>query len=157
MSGSVPMWPSSSIEWDRSSLRAIKSTHKLNWLTIDGAFLRIDANRTDQPARCGGGGKRPPQIVRRNQNGRTTNQDEACLLESVVFDPRTTKQMSSTCPSCEQQLCGSRPKIQEDNIYSTISHAVEALHSSSHTQCRESCPLISVRFVDVAPQLAKKG
>src|SRR5208337_5348977 len=88
MSGSVPMWRSSSIEWDRSSLRAIKSTHKLNWLIIDGAFLRIDANRTDQPARCGGGGKCPPQIARRNQNGRTTNKDESCLLESVVFDPR---------------------------------------------------------------------
>src|SRR5208283_2954557 len=52
------------------------------------AFLRIDANRTDQPARCGGGGKCPPQIARRNQNGRTTNKDESCLLESVVFDPR---------------------------------------------------------------------
>lgn len=47
-------------------------------------------------------------------------------------------------------------KIQEDNIYSTISRAVEAIHSSSHTQCLESCPLISVRFVDDAPQLAKK-
>ncbi|MGO9416862.1 MAG: SulP family inorganic anion transporter [Syntrophobacteraceae bacterium] len=47
-------------------------------------------------------------------------------------------------------------KIQEDNIYSTVPHAVEAIHSSSHTQCLESCPLISVRFVDDAPQLAKK-
>jgi len=47
-------------------------------------------------------------------------------------------------------------KIQEDNIYSTISHAVDAIHSSSHTQCLESCPLISVRFVDDAPQLDKK-
>jgi MFS superfamily sulfate permease-like transporter len=47
-------------------------------------------------------------------------------------------------------------KIQEDNIYSTISHAVDAIHSSSHTQCLESCPLISVRFVDDAPQLEKK-
>ena len=47
-------------------------------------------------------------------------------------------------------------KIQENNIYSTISHAVDAIHSSSHTQCRESCPLISVRFVDEAPQLEKK-
>ncbi len=47
-------------------------------------------------------------------------------------------------------------KIQEENIYSTISHAVDAIHSSSHTQCRESCPLISVRFVDDSPQLDKK-
>jgi MFS superfamily sulfate permease-like transporter len=47
-------------------------------------------------------------------------------------------------------------KIQENNIYSTISHAVAAIHSSSHTQCRESCPLISVRFVNDTPQLAKK-
>jgi len=86
--GSVLILPSSSIELERSSLRTIQSAHKMNWLTIDSAFLRIDANRTDQPARCCGGGKCPPQIARRNQNCRTTNKDESCLLESVVYDPR---------------------------------------------------------------------
>jgi MFS superfamily sulfate permease-like transporter len=39
------------------------------------------------------------------------------------------------------------PKIEEKNIYSTTYHAVEAIHSSEHTQCREDCPLVSVRFV----------
>jgi MFS superfamily sulfate permease-like transporter len=48
-------------------------------------------------------------------------------------------------------------KIGENNIYSTISNAVDAIHSSAHTQCLGSCPLLSVRFVDDAPQLAKKG
>jgi hypothetical protein len=43
-------------------------------------------------------------------------------------------------------------KIDENNIYSTIPHAVEAIHSSSHTQCGEICPLLSVRFVDDMPQ-----
>jgi len=43
-------------------------------------------------------------------------------------------------------------KIDENNIYSTITHAVEAIHSSSHTQCGEICPLLSVRFVDDMPQ-----
>ena len=47
-------------------------------------------------------------------------------------------------------------KIEEKNIYSTIYHAVEAIHSSGHTQCRESCPLVSVRFVDDTPHLQKK-
>ena len=37
-------------------------------------------------------------------------------------------------------------KIGGNNIYSTISHAVDAIHSSAHTQCLESCPLLSVRF-----------
>ena len=64
------------------------SPKKMNWLTIDRAFPRIYANRTDQPARWCGGVKCPPQIARRNQNGRTTNQDESCLLESVVSEPR---------------------------------------------------------------------
>ena len=61
---------------------------QMNWLIIDSAFLRIDANRTDQPARCCGGVKCPPQIARRNQNRRTTNKDESGLLESVVYNPR---------------------------------------------------------------------
>ncbi|MFZ0927306.1 MAG: SulP family inorganic anion transporter [Syntrophobacteraceae bacterium] len=47
-------------------------------------------------------------------------------------------------------------KIGENNIYSTIPHAVEAIHSSSHTQCGEICPLLSVRFVEDTPHLAKK-
>ena len=47
-------------------------------------------------------------------------------------------------------------KIEEKNIYSTISHAVEAIHSSGHTQCKESCPLLSVRFVSDKPHFAKK-
>ena len=34
-------------------------------------------------------------------------------------------------------------KIEENNIYSSISHAVESIHSSGHTGCNESCPLIS--------------
>ncbi|HYA41984.1 MAG TPA: SulP family inorganic anion transporter [Syntrophobacteraceae bacterium] len=37
-------------------------------------------------------------------------------------------------------------KIEEENIYSTISHAVEAIHASGQTQCKESCPLLSVHF-----------
>jgi MFS superfamily sulfate permease-like transporter len=37
-------------------------------------------------------------------------------------------------------------KIEEENIYSAVSQAVEIIHSSSHMQCRESCPLASVRF-----------
>ncbi len=48
-------------------------------------------------------------------------------------------------------------KIEKQNIYSSISHAVEAIHSSGHTQCKESCPLLSVRLVDDAPQVQKKG
>jgi len=48
-------------------------------------------------------------------------------------------------------------KIEDRNIYSTISHAVEAIHSSGRTQCRESCPLLSVHLVDDAPHLQKKG
>jgi MFS superfamily sulfate permease-like transporter len=47
-------------------------------------------------------------------------------------------------------------KIQENNVYSTISHAVDAIHSSRQTQCGESCPLLSVRFVDGAPYLEQK-
>ncbi len=48
-------------------------------------------------------------------------------------------------------------KIGENNIYSTISTALETIHSSSHTQCGESCPLLSVRFVvGDTPHLAKK-
>jgi MFS superfamily sulfate permease-like transporter len=47
-------------------------------------------------------------------------------------------------------------KIEEKNIYSTISHAVEAIHSSGHTQCKESCPLLSVRFVNDKPHFEKK-
>ena len=48
-------------------------------------------------------------------------------------------------------------KIEEKNIYSTIYQAVEAIHSSGHTQCRESCPLVSVRFVNDTPHFQKKG
>lgn len=39
-------------------------------------------------------------------------------------------------------------KIEEKHIYPTVAEAVEAIHSSGKTQCRESCPLLSVRFVD---------
>jgi len=48
-------------------------------------------------------------------------------------------------------------KIEQNNIYSTISHAVESIHASGHTECLESCPLLSVRLVDDTPQLHKKG
>jgi len=48
-------------------------------------------------------------------------------------------------------------KIGGNNIYSTVSHAVDAIHSNALTQCLESCPLLSVRLVDDAPHLAKKG
>ncbi len=47
-------------------------------------------------------------------------------------------------------------KIEEKNIYSTISHAVESIHSSGNSQCKESCPLLSVRFVDDKPHFEKK-
>ena len=49
------------------------------------------------------------------------------------------------------------PKIEEKNIYSTIYDAVEAIHSSEHTQCKDSCPLVSVRFVDDPPHFANEG
>ena len=38
-------------------------------------------------------------------------------------------------------------KIGERNIYSTILSAVEAIHSKGHTQCKLSCPLLSVSFI----------
>ncbi len=48
-------------------------------------------------------------------------------------------------------------KIEEKNIYSTVYQAVEAIQSSAHTQCRESCPLVSVRFVNDTPHFKQKG
>ena len=47
-------------------------------------------------------------------------------------------------------------KIGEKHIYSAISDAVDAIHSRGHTQCKESCPLLAVCFVDDLPQLEKK-
>jgi sulfate permease, SulP family len=38
--------------------------------------------------------------------------------------------------------------IGEDNIYPTVHDAVGKIHSKSHTQCREACPLLSVCFID---------
>jgi MFS superfamily sulfate permease-like transporter len=38
-------------------------------------------------------------------------------------------------------------KIGESNIYSTIINAVESIHSKGHTQCKLSCPLLSVSFI----------
>jgi len=48
-------------------------------------------------------------------------------------------------------------KIGEKNIYSTVSIAVEKIHSSRQAQCLESCPLLSVRFIHDAPPLESKG
>jgi anti-anti-sigma regulatory factor len=47
-------------------------------------------------------------------------------------------------------------KIGEKHIYSSISDAVDAIHSMGHTQCKESCPLLAVCFVDDLPQFEKK-
>ncbi len=47
-------------------------------------------------------------------------------------------------------------KIEEENIYSTIYRAVEQIHAHAHTQCKESCPLLSVCFVDDSQQFEKK-
>jgi hypothetical protein len=49
------------------------------------------------------------------------------------------------------------PKIEEKNVYSTIYEAVEAIHSSGHTQCKDSCPLVSVRLVNDSPHFKVKG
>jgi MFS superfamily sulfate permease-like transporter len=48
-------------------------------------------------------------------------------------------------------------KIEEENIYSTVSQAVTTIHASGHTQCREECPLVSVRFAEDIPSFEKKG
>jgi len=48
-------------------------------------------------------------------------------------------------------------KIEEENIYSTISQAVESIHASRHTQCRQSCPLLSVLFASDTPHLQEEG
>ncbi len=48
-------------------------------------------------------------------------------------------------------------KIEEKNIYADIYQAVEAIHSSGRTQCKESCPLLWVRFVDDSPHIQVKG
>jgi hypothetical protein len=47
-------------------------------------------------------------------------------------------------------------KIEEKHIYPTIAGSVEAIHSSGKTRCLESCPLLSVRFVDDATRPGKK-
>ncbi|MFZ2446148.1 MAG: SulP family inorganic anion transporter [Syntrophobacteraceae bacterium] len=39
-------------------------------------------------------------------------------------------------------------KIGEKNIYSTIYDAVAKIHDMKHTQCKETCPLLTVCFVD---------
>jgi MFS superfamily sulfate permease-like transporter len=48
-------------------------------------------------------------------------------------------------------------KIGQENIYSTIALAVEKIHSSRQAQCLETCPLLSVRFIDGAPPLETEG
>jgi sulfate permease, SulP family len=47
-------------------------------------------------------------------------------------------------------------KVGDANIYSTIFDAVEAIHSKKHTQCKLSCPLLSVSFIKDM-QLEGKG
>jgi SulP family sulfate permease len=41
-------------------------------------------------------------------------------------------------------------KIGREHIFSTISNAVEFIHLKAHTECKESCPLLSVCFIDDA-------
>jgi anti-anti-sigma factor len=46
--------------------------------------------------------------------------------------------------------------IGEKHIFPTIFQAVEKIHSSGHTQCKSSCPLLSVCLIDDSPQFEKK-
>lgn len=48
-------------------------------------------------------------------------------------------------------------KIGEKHICSNINFAVERIHSNGHTNCDQSCPLLTASFVDGTPQLEKKG
>jgi anti-anti-sigma factor len=47
-------------------------------------------------------------------------------------------------------------KIGQENIYSTIHLAVENIHSSRQAACLETCPLLSVHFINDAPPIEKK-
>lgn len=47
-------------------------------------------------------------------------------------------------------------KIGEKRIYSTIQIAVERIHSSGHTHCDQSCPLLTASFISDASQPEKK-